>query len=117
PLVRAAAASSLGSVLSINRATSEEARKAVLALTTLLKDADATVREHATRGLEHLAHNASAAVPDLIEALDDSNEFVRGSAGSALRTIGTVNSEPTTIPLLIEALKAESSNRRLGAVY
>ena len=54
-----------------------------------LKDAGATVREHAARTWGEMEKPSNPAIPALIEALNDEEWSVRGNAAFALKAIGT----------------------------
>jgi len=76
-----------------------------------LKSKDGWKRYFSAYELQKLGPRALGAVPDLIEALDDPDERVRGAAWGALRSVG-----PQVIPDLRKALKDNRPNVRAGAV-
>jgi hypothetical protein len=64
-----------------------KAAQAVRPVTDLLKDRDWHIREEAATTLGALGSAANGAVPQLKEALNDSNDFVRAAANRALHVI------------------------------
>jgi HEAT repeat protein len=80
-------------------------------LTAALADAAPRVRAEAARCLSGLPpSSAASAVPALVVALGDQDEFVRRSASDTLRLIG-----PLTVPALIAALNDPRADVRRGA--
>ena len=72
-----------------------------LALCKLLKDSDGQTRYEAAYGLARLGARAAAAVPDLAEALRDTdNRYVSGHSATALQRIGTLEAQAALIDYL-----------------
>ncbi len=78
---------------------STDARANLAALISRLKDPDVQARLNAIDVLESLGPGAAAAVPDLVQALSDSNGFVRWAAARTLGKIGPADSERTAAAL------------------
>lgn len=79
----------------------------------LLKSKDSNERAQAAWNIEQIAARTLAAreaVPDLIEALGDSNPYLSQSAHIALWRIG-----PDAVPALIEALQSKNERQRTRA--
>jgi HEAT repeat protein len=74
----------------------------------------ATMRAYAARGLGLFGPDAAIAVPDLIDALHDNDEWVRHSAASALGDIGP--KARAAVPALIKGLNDPDKNFRIGCV-
>ena len=75
--------------------------EAVPALCKLLKDSDGQTRYEAAYGLARLGARAAAAVPDLAEALRDTdNRYVSGHSATALQRIGTLEAQAALIDYL-----------------
>jgi RNA polymerase sigma factor (sigma-70 family) len=68
----------------------------------------------AARGLGLFGPEAAAAVPDLIEALQDQDKWVRSAAASALGNIGP--KARAAVPALIKRLNDPDTNFQLGYV-
>jgi HEAT repeat protein len=75
-----------------------DARQDLAALVSL-KDLDVQARLNAIDVLESLGPGAAAAVPDLVQALSDSNAFVRWAAARTLGKIGPTDPGPTAAAL------------------
>lgn len=86
---------------------------AVPAITKVLKDRDAEVREHAAGALFAVGPPAQAAVPALIEALADRNARVRREAAWALFAIGP--QAKAAAPALREASRDADKEVRTAA--
>ena len=91
--------------------------EAVIPLTVLLKDERVKIRRKAVSALEQLGTNASAATPQLILALEDSDPEgdVRWYATIAIGKIGLPAKE--AIPSLIKRLRDEKSGIRAYASW
>lgn len=74
-----------------------------------LRSVDVGVRRAAAKALEKVAHNANAAVPALIEALEDEEDSVRQRAVDVLAKIR----DPKAVPALIKALKDKSHDENI----
>lgn len=84
--------------------------------TRLLGDESAAVRRSTVKTLGRIGPQARAAVPALIEALQDPDSFtVRGYAAEALRRIGP--DAKSAVAALIEALQDKSVHVRSQAAY
>lgn len=70
-------------------------------------------RKQAADTLRRLGPEARQAIPALIQALGDEDDYVRGLVVAALSTVGRRAEE--SIPALLEALEDESEYRREGA--
>src|SRR5437762_1315738 len=77
-----------------------------------LKNANLARRLEATEAIAELGPKAQKAVPALIEALKDSDEYVRLRVSSALTQVG----KPAA-PALVEALKQKDTNVRRMVLY
>jgi len=74
----------------------------------------ARLRAYAARGLGLLGPEAAAAVPDLIEALHDRDDWVRSAAAGALGGIGP--EARAAVPALINGLNDAVNHVQLGCV-
>ena len=75
------------------------------ALLALGDDEPLTAREAVVYALGEIGEPAKAAIPDLIEALEDEFRYIRASAAKALGKMG--KSAQDAVPALIKALKDE----------
>jgi HEAT repeat protein len=76
-----------------------DARQNLTALVSHLKDPDVQARLNAIDVLESLGLGAAGAVPDLVQALSDSNGFVRWAAARTLGKIGPADPGRTAAAL------------------
>lgn len=94
-----------------------KAQKAILALTSALRDSDAFVRQWVATALESLAHHfgpaLKVAVPRLADLLKDDDFMVREWAAHALGTIGAV--AEAAVPALELAVEDEASSVKEAA--
>ena len=74
----------------------------------------ARLRAYAARGLGLFGPDAAAAVPDLVEALHDKDEWVRSAAASALGDIGP--KARVAVPALINGLNDPLNHVQTGCV-
>ena len=83
--VRVSVSGALGKI-----GTPEAIKTAVSVLVQLLQNQDVSVRANAVYTLGSIEEGAIDAVPDLIQALQDPHEEVRGNVVQALEKIGTL---------------------------
>lgn len=94
------------------RETNRADQKGVADLVNLLMDKDSHVRANAAQALASYGHQAKAAVPALVSALEDPDDVVRQNAIAALENCG-----PVAVPALIKALGSpRAGTRRLAAL-
>lgn len=91
--------------------------RVVTPLTKALQDPSPEVRRRATDALGYVAGNIDSqnfqdAIPELLEALNDSDIWVRISAASSLGDIG----DPTAVPKLLESLQDENRDVQASSI-
>ncbi len=109
--VRAAAADALYNLA----ANGMDVSLSVPALTRALQnDQDSNVRTYATFALAEMPTASTSAMPALIEALDDSNKFVRLGAADAIADIDP-GQAAVALPLLVQLLSDSEPSVRYNA--
>jgi HEAT repeat protein/lysophospholipase L1-like esterase len=108
PVVRAAAARSLGQIAS-------EARGAAPALVTALNDADEGVRLHAADALVRMHPDPKSCVPALVKILEDKGSPGRGAAARVVGTLGPA--AQIAVPALAAALRDPSEEVRARSAW
>lgn len=83
--------------ISSEKASPEEATRAIDALIAALSDQDAEVRSKAARGIWHIGGQADAAVPALTKQLTDSEEEPRLWAATAIVRVAPGSTAPVSV--------------------